>query len=130
MRKYIFSVVAIVWTIAITVLSLIQIKGPQAFHFSYADKVMHIIIYCSLTLTWFFAFSRGITNEFLQKNALMASAVVCFIYGIAVEVMQETLVTTRQGDWQDALANTIGIILAIFIIKWFIAKYIKLKTHN
>jgi len=112
-RKYIFSVVAIAWTIAITVLSLIQIKGPQAFHFSYADKVMHIIIYFSLTVTWYFAFSRGITNEVLKKNALIVSGIVCFIYGIAVEIMQETLVTTRQGDWQDALANTIGIILAI-----------------
>lgn len=130
MRKYIFSVLAIAWTIAITVLSLVQLKGPELLHFSYADKLMHILIYFLFTVIWFVAFSRGITNEKLQKNALMASAAFSFVYGIIVEVMQETLVTTRQGDWQDALANTIGIIVAIFTIKWFIVKNRKLKTQN
>ncbi|MEM6720272.1 MAG: VanZ family protein [Bacteroidota bacterium] len=129
-RKYIFSFLAIAWTITITILSLIELKGPQVLQFSYADKLMHGIIYFSVTVAWFLAFQKGITNEALQKNALTRCALFAFIYGIAVEIMQETLVTTRQGDWQDALANTIGIIVAIFTIKWFIAKNRKLKTQN
>ncbi|WP_298508609.1 VanZ family protein [uncultured Kordia sp.] len=130
MLKYIFSVGAIAWTIAITILSLITLKGPQVLHFSYADKLMHGIIYFLFTIAWFLAFSRGITNDKLQKNALLISALFAFVYGIIIEIMQETLVENRQGDWQDALANTTGIIFAIFIIKWFIAKNRKLKTQN
>ncbi|MGH1384387.1 VanZ family protein [Kordia sp.] len=130
MRKYIFSVIAIGWTVAITILSLIKIKGPQVLHFSYSDKLIHGVIYFLFTVIWFFALLKGITNDTLRKNALIASAAFAFIYGVSVEIMQETLVTTRQGDWQDVLANTTGIIFAIFIIKWGVAKNRKLKTQN
>lgn len=130
MLKYVFSVGALAWTIAITILSLIELKGPQVLHFSYADKLIHGIIYFAFTIAWFLAFSKGVTNEVLKKNALVISAVFALMYGVIIEIIQETLVTNRQGDWQDALANTTGIIFAIFIIKWFIAKNRKLKTQN
>ncbi|PTX63843.1 VanZ like protein [Kordia periserrulae] len=125
-----FSAAAVAWTIVITILSLVELKGPQALHFSYADKLMHGIIYFLVTIVWFFAFSKGITRDSLQKNAIKASAILAFVYGIIIEILQETLVTNRQGDWQDALANTIGIILAVFTIKWFIANKTTLKTQN
>lgn len=130
MRKYIFSAIAVAWTVVITILSLVKIKGPQVLHFSYSDKLVHGVIYFLFTIIWFFAFSKGIANKTLRKNALIASATFSFIYGVSIEIMQETLVTTRQGDWQDALANTTGIIFAIFIIKWCVVKNRKLKTQN
>ncbi|MEM6684824.1 MAG: VanZ family protein [Bacteroidota bacterium] len=130
MRKYIFLFIAIAWTIAITIVSLVPVKEPEALQFLYADKLVHIGIYFFFTIVWFMAFSKGITTNTLQKNALLFSGVFSFLYGIAIELMQENLVISREGDWQDALANTIGIIVAIFIIKWFIAKSRKLKTQN
>ena len=130
MHKYIFSGAAIAWTVVISILSLVQLKGPKVLHFSYADKLIHGIIYFLVTVVWFFAFSKGITNDNLRKNAIKASAILAFVYGIIIEILQETLVTNRQGDWQDALANTIGIILAVFTIKWFIANKTTLKTQN
>jgi len=129
-HKYIFSFAAIAWTVAITILSLITLKEPELLQFLHADKLMHMLIYFVFTGIWFLAFSKGITNEILQKNALIVSAAFSFVYGIGIEFMQQTLVVSRQGDWQDVLANTIGIILAIFLIKWFIAKNRKLKTLN
>ncbi|MFK7747298.1 MAG: VanZ family protein [Kordia sp.] len=129
MRKYIFSAVAVGWTILITILSVIKVKAPEGLHFSYADKLVHGVIYFLVTAVWFFAFTRGITNEKLQKNALVISAVFAFVYGVVIEIVQETFIASRQGDWQDVLANTIGTIVAIIIIKWFIAKDRKLKTQ-
>lgn len=130
MRKYLFSSLAIAWTITITALSLVSLKGVVEFGFSFGDKLAHGLVYFIFTIFWFFAFSRGITNTFFQKNALLASTIFAIIYGICVEVMQETLVSNRQGDWKDAVANTIGTILAIVFIKYIVVNNRKLKTEN
>ena len=129
-RKYIFSVVAIAWTIIITILSLVSLEGAPDFGFSFADKLAHVIIYFIVTIVWFFSFSKGITNKFFQKNAIILSAIFAIIYGICIEIIQETLVTNRHGDWEDVLANIIGTILAILLIKYIILNNRKLKTEN
>jgi VanZ family protein len=41
--------------------------------------------------------------------------IVCVIYGILIEFLQETLTVYRISDYKDVLANTIGIILAIIV---------------
>jgi VanZ family protein len=128
--KYLFSATAIAWTITITILSFVSLKDTQVLSFSYADKVMHAGVYFVFTVVWFFAFSRGITTKILNKKAIIISAIFAFLYGASIEILQEKLVKERQGDWQDVVANTIGIIFAIFIIKWFIANARKLKTEN
>ncbi|QHI38177.1 hypothetical protein IMCC3317_35640 [Kordia antarctica] len=130
MGKYLFSALAIAWTITITILSLISLEGAPKMGISFADKLAHGLVYFVAAIVWFLAFSRGITNTFLQKNALLLSAIVSIIYGICVEIMQETLVDNRQGDWQDVLANTTGTILAILLIKYAVINRRKLKIGN
>lgn len=130
MRKYIFSAAAIGWTIIITTLSLVSLEGAPKFGFSFADKIAHGLVYFGFAIVWFFSFSKGITNKFFQKNAIIASAIFAIIYGICVEIMQETLVSNRQGDWQDVVANIIGTILAILLIKYIVVNNRKLKTGN
>ncbi|MBC8753084.1 VanZ family protein [Kordia sp. YSTF-M3] len=130
MRKYIYSIFAIAWIIILTFLSLISLEGAPNLGFSFADKLIHGLVYFIFAILWFFSFSKGITNKFFQKNAIIASAIFAIIYGICVEIMQETLVSNRQGDWQDVLANTIGTILAIILIKYIVLNSRKLKTEN
>ncbi len=130
MRKYIFSAFAIAWTITITVISLISLKGVAEFSFSYADKLAHGFVYFVFVIGWFFSFSKGITTKFFQKNPIIASAIFAILYGICIEIMQETLVSNRQGDWQDAVANSIGTILAVILIKYIVLNSRKLKTEN
>lgn len=130
MRKYLFSVAAIAWTVVITGVSLMSLEGVPKLGFSFADKIAHALVYFIFTIVWFFAFYRGITTTVLKNKAIIASAVFAIIYGICVEIMQEILVANRQGDWQDVLANVTGTILAVFLIKWFVANNRKLKTQN
>jgi VanZ family protein len=129
-RKFFFSVVALGWTITITILSFISMKDKQVFTFSFADKLMHAAVYFIFTIVWYFAFSRGFTTEKLKKQALTLSVIFGFLYGILIEILQGTLSAERQGDWQDVVANSVGTIFAIFVIKWFIAYARKLKTEN
>lgn len=130
MLKYIFFVLAFAWTVIITFLSLISLEGAPKFGFSFADKLAHGLVYFIFAIVWFFSFSKGITNGFFRKNAIIASTVFAILYGICVEIMQETLVSNRQGDWQDVLANTIGTLLAILLIKCVVINNRKLKTED
>jgi len=41
--------------------------------------------------------------------------IACVIYGILIEILQETVTSYRTGDYKDVLSNTIGIILAIIV---------------
>ena len=130
MRKYLFSILAIVWTLIITFLSLASLKGGPKLPFSFADKIIHGIIYFTFAISWFIAFTKGKTTPFLSKNAVLISVLFAIAYGVIMELMQETLVENRQGDWQDALANAAGAIVAGILIKYFISNTFKLKTKN
>ena len=76
------------------------------------------------------AFSKKEITPFLLKNALVISVLFSVFYGILMEILQGTLAENRQGDWQDALANALGAIVAGILIKYFISNTIKLKTKN
>ncbi len=130
MRSYLFTILAIVWTLIITFLSLASLKNGPELPFSFADKIIHGIIYFTFALSWYIAFTKGKTTSFLLKNALLLSILFAVAYGILMEIMQETLVENRQGDWQDALANSIGAIVAGIFIKYLVTRTIKLKTKN
>ena len=130
MRKYLFSILAIVWTLIITFLSLVSLENGPKLPFSFADKIIHGIIYFTFAISWFIAFTKGKTTPFLSKNAVLISVLFAITYGVIIEFMQETLVENRQGDWQDALANAAGAIVAGILIKYFISNTFKLKTKN
>ncbi len=77
------------------------------------DKVMHLLVFFALTLSFYQAFSR----PFWQVLALFA------LYGALIEVAQATF-TSRMGDPLDWFADVAGIILAAAIIRqlptsWF-----------
>ena len=55
---------------------------------------------------------------FIGKLKLLAVSLILF--GIIIEVVQQTMTTNRAGDVFDALANSVGVILGIIgIFAWF-----------
>jgi len=50
----------------------------------------------------------------------MLLAVIPFIYGILIEVLQATVTTTRSGSFFDAVFNILGIFLSI--LGWIIIR--------
>ena len=50
------------------------------------------------------------------KRSLWTSGVVCFVYGILMELAQGFLTTYRSMDWKDAIANTTGIVFAVIVL--------------
>lgn len=78
------------------------------------DKVMHVLVFFALTLS----FKQAFTRPFLHAFLLLA------VYGALIEVAQATF-TSRMGDPLDWLADVAGILFAAALVRslpahWFV----------
>lgn len=113
-------IIAILITISIAYLSLI--KMPKAdINISNIDKVYHLFAYFTLTICWLFSFYK-------KKHLKYFIVISCIIYGIVIEVLQDTLTMYRTGDYKDVLANTLGIVLGLVVFNQILKK-IKVNSH-
>lgn len=76
------------------------------------DKVMHLLVFLALTLSFYQAFNR----PFWQAFCVLA------VYGALIEVAQATF-THRMGDPLDWLADVAGIVLAAALIRLLPARW-------
>lgn len=109
------TLIAIVITIAIAVVSLISIsgKGLGGIKIKNSDKIGHFIAYFILSISWFFALKFN-TKTLKQKTIIF---ILIVLYGIIIEVLQETLTTYRRGDLYDAIANSLGVSFGVLAFK-------------
>ena len=105
---------ALIWTIAITIASLVSLNNMPKVEVPGNDKTIHFIFYFVFTLLWYFALEKKIKKESL-KFIIVSAAI---IFGIIIEVLQSVLTQNRQADVFDALANSGGAFLALLVIVW------------
>lgn len=74
-----------------------------------SDKLLHALAYFVLSYSWLFAIKKSHEN---LKIKLQIGFVI-FLFGIIIEILQSNLTIYRSGDYFDAIANTVGIVLAI-----------------
>ena len=103
---YFYSAIAL--TIAIAIGSLISVKDVMVAPVQISDKFVHTFAYCFLTLNWLLAYRLKIKQ--LKFSILIALLV--FVYGILIEVLQGTLTTYRQAELFDISANLAGVVIA------------------
>lgn len=108
-------IIAIIITIAIAFLSLVKINFRQPINISFLDKVEHAIAYFVLAFSWLIALGKSKKNVFII-------IVSCLLYGIVIEVLQAEITSYRTAEYLDALANTIGVVLALLIFQYFFRK--------
>lgn len=109
---------AIIATLIVAVLSLTAIpKINLGLEIKSGDKFLHILAYFTLSTVWLLALRKKLNNKY-SRLLLIFSLV---IYGIVLEVLQGGITTYRTGDFFDVIANTIGILLAVLVIKKFIS---------
>ena len=53
----------------------------------------------------------------LKKNIIIVSLFL-FLYGIIIEVLQSKITLNRVGEYQDILANVLGIFLGALIFRY------------
>ncbi|PZD78762.1 VanZ family protein [Mesonia sp. K7] len=110
-------VLAITYSLAIVVLSLVNPNQiVLKLEFNYADKLLHLIAYFGLNLLWLITFLINSNNrKNIFKYFLFISAASIF-FGIVLEFLQYGLTNYRTLDVYDALANTIGALLAFVVM--------------
>lgn len=110
-----FLFIAIVITIAIAFLSLVKISFKQPINVSFLDKIEHCVAYFVLSLTWLLALGKS-------KKSIAVITVLCLLYGIIIEILQAEITSYRTAEYLDALANMVGIALALLIFQCFFRK--------
>ena len=113
-RNFLFF--AIVWTVFITVASLVSSSAIPKVNLLWNDKIVHFLFYFFFVVFWSFALHK---NFYLKKYSFII-VVFAIVYGIIIEVLQGVLTSSRQADFYDVLANTAGAIVGsviLFVVK-------------
>ena len=105
-----FLLLAIIWTVLITVASLVSSSAIPKVNLLWNDKIVHFLFYFFFVVFWSFALHK---NFYLKKYSFII-VVFAIVYGIIIEVLQELLTTTREPDLYDVFANALGAIIGYF----------------
>ena len=105
--------IVIVYTLALTIVSLVKIGDIPSLGSSFDDKIYHFIAYLLFTLLVYnYCSSKQFTNP------ILISSVAVIIYGIIIEILQNTITVYRTLDVYDALANALGVCFAVLLLKF------------
>ena len=102
-----FLLLAIIWTVLITVASLVSSSAIPKVNLLWNDKIVHFLFYFFFVVFWSFALHK---NFYLKKYSFII-VVFAIVYGIIIEVLQGLLTTTREPDLYDVFANSLGAII-------------------
>ncbi|WP_242082793.1 VanZ family protein [Aestuariivivens sediminis] len=114
--------IAVLYSIGLTSVSLINISELPEIDLDSGDKLFHFFTYFILTLLWYNVFSR---KELAKKAAVIKSVLLAFMFGIIIELLQSVFTKTRSSDVYDVLANTLGILLAMTSLLIYNIKHVK-----
>ena len=107
-------IIATIITIGIICLSLFKIPST-GIRINNIDKAYHCFAYFTLAISWLFTFYKKPKKKYLI-------VLLCVIFGIIIEILQSKLTVYRTGDYLDVIANSLGVLLALFIFNVFLKK--------
>jgi VanZ family protein len=96
----------------VTKLLLMEYSGSLP-SFPHSDKVIHACLFAMITLTGYLAYANY--SKWLYTSLI--------IYGAITEIMQQMFTATRFASVYDWLADVIGVLLAVFVIKIIINNF-------
>ena len=110
-KTHIFTIIAYS---CVTILSVAYISEniPHPTFFGW-DKVVHLVMYAILSAIAIGEPTYHLRHPLSQRQYI-TTALFCSIYGLCLELVQWPI-PYRSFDWMDALANTIGSILGVFL---------------
>ena len=80
---------------------------------------MHSLIYFVSAGLIYLGFVRYNLSNAVTGRVLVIIIVICTLVGAVVEVLQHYWVENRNGDWQDFLANTLGSLVCVLLLRVF-----------
>ena len=110
-------VISIIYSVFITIIFLIPTNEmPKLLHFLIPiDKIIHVFIFLALTFLWLSYINSLLNNT--KPIVLFFIMVVCLLYGILIEVIQEFYVLSREAEVFDVIADLIGVSLGLLFFR-------------
>jgi len=118
MQKRLRYLITIFWTILIFVLLTIPLPQTKDAGASYADKIVHAVLFGVFTFLIYYSLVLGVKN---RKKLLFFSVLLGIFYSFLGEVLQ-FFIPSRTSSELDLLAGISGILISALIIY---AKYEK-----
>ncbi len=112
-----------IWLLAILVLSVLPGKTIPKVGFGFfdqTDKVAHLFVYAVLSFLLGYEVYKRYRS--ITTYQLVAILVICMIYGVALELLQQWYLSDRFFEIADIIANIIGSLLGVIVVYIFIEK--------
>ncbi len=116
-RKFFW--LALIWTFVITVASLVSVNSFSKIKSVGNDKIVHFLFYLFFVILWGLVKRQNDSN----RKYYLFVFLVAMSYGLIIEVLQEILTNTRQADFYDFLANTIGAFVGLIVLLYYKNKF-------
>ncbi len=107
-----FFWLATIWTVIITVLSLVSFYSIPNVNIIGNDKIIHFLFYFLFVILW----GSAIKQTYSYFKYVLLIVLISIIYGIVIEILQNVLTNTRKADFNDVLANSAGSFVGSIIL--------------
>lgn len=82
-----------------------------------SDKWVHFVFYAIFSFLLYFPLKVYTINRTIVVSKWLLVLIVSTTIGILVEVIQHNFIEGRYGEGLDVLANTLGVITALIVVK-------------
>jgi VanZ family protein len=126
--KRVLLVIALIWTGIVSYFCLINSNKVPTIEVPNLDKLIHVFFHFIFTIVWFLFFQKLFKSRNKIKP-IVTAFLFSFVFGILIEILQQSITTTRSADVFDVFANSFGALLAILVILIF-DKYTTFKIFQ
>jgi VanZ family protein len=120
--KLLVLIAAITVTLLVTIVNFINLKSVPNVGLGYEDKIYHTVVYLIFAFLW-----GNWCLLHYSKRTLWVCALLCLIYGIALELLQHSVNSSRTFDLADLLSNCTGVVFGTIIVALFMKQKVKLN---
>lgn len=125
MLKKLTPIITTIYSLALLTVSLATLNNVPDIGISFGDKIFHFLAYFVLTLLWFYTFLY--TFKLKNKRAIFFAVILSVLFGIIIEVLQGSITVSRSLDVYDAVANSLGALLASMV--WWLKNGLRVKNE-
>ena len=125
-KLYIYIPLTLYWVVLFTATS---IPGDSLPTFGISDKFKHFGAFFVLAVLLNFAFHFQTKSLFIKLNSFSVTYFVIIFYSLFDEIHQ-ILIPGRYFDWFDLLADLVGGIMGILIVRKIIRLYKRNMVNN
>lgn len=121
MKKIKYHIPYLLITIGIFSFSSFPGDSLPDLSFEFSDKIVHLVIYLLLMISFFIAIFNSSEKNILKKSPIIYSFIITILFG-ATDELHQYFIPNRSCDIWDFVANSVGALIAGYIIYIYFRK--------